>query len=104
MSEPRIKTIEFDEFQTLADEFIERSSQGYGEMQASAFFDLLFEKMAERVTKTIELEGEVVDAQLVLRVPLNAESTVQVRNNEILVGNWRIVVKLKADKDYPTIR
>jgi len=104
MSEPRINTIEFDEFQTLADEFIERSSQEYGEMPASAFFELLFKKMAERVTETIELEGEIVDAQLVLRVPLNVETTVQVRNNEILVGDRRIVVKLKDDKVHPTAR
>ena len=102
MSERRIKTIEFDEFQSLADEFIDRSSQEYGEMPASSFFELLFEKMAERVTETIELEGEIVDDQLVLRVPPDVETAVQVKNNEILVGDQRIVVKLKDDKAYST--
>ena len=63
MSERRIKTIEFDEFQSLADEFIDRSSQEYCEMPASTFFELLFEKMETRVTETIELEGEIVDDQ-----------------------------------------
>ena len=100
MSEQRIKTIEFDEFQSLADEFIDRSSQEYGEMPASTFFELLFEKMAARVTETIELEGEIVDDQLVLRVPPDVETAVQVKNNEILVGDQRIVVRLKDDKVY----
>ena len=80
MSERRIKTIEFDEFQSLADEFIDRLSQEYGEMPASSFFELLFEKMKTRVTETIELEGEIVDDQLVLRVPPDVETAVQVKN------------------------
>jgi len=57
---------DFDKFQSVAERFIERSSHEFGEMPASAFFELLFERMAERVTETIELEGEVVDNQLVL--------------------------------------
>jgi hypothetical protein len=80
MSERRVKTIEFDEFQSLADEFIDRLSQEYGEMPASSFFELLFEKMETRVTETIELEGEIVDGQLVLRVPPDVETAVQVKN------------------------
>lgn len=97
MSEQKIKTIDFDEFQSLVDGFIERSSQGYGEMPASIFFELLFERMAERVTETIELEGEIVNNELVLHMPLDMETAVQVKKNEILVGEHRIVVKLKTD-------
>lgn len=95
-------TLDFDKFQTVADDFIERSSHGYGEMPASAFFDLLFERMAERATETIEVEGEIVDNQLVLQGPIDAETLVQVRNNEILVGDHRIVVRLKNDDIIPT--
>ena len=102
MSENQIETIDFEEFQSVADRFIERSSHEFGEMPASSFFELLFEKMAERVTETIELEGEVVDNQLVLRLPVDLETAVQVKNNEILIGDRRIIVKLKNGPIYPT--
>jgi hypothetical protein len=103
MTENQIKTIDFDEFQSVADGFIERSSHGFGEMPASSFFELLFERMAERVTETIELEGEVVDNQLVLRLPVELETAVHVKNNEILIGDRRIIVKLKDGSVYPTV-
>ncbi len=102
MTENQIKTIDFDEFQSVADGFIERSSREFGEMSASSFFELLFEKMTERVTETIELEGEVVDNQLVLRLPIELETAVHVKNNEILIGDRRIIVKLKDGSLYPT--
>jgi hypothetical protein len=89
MSEQRIKTMDYDEFQLVAEQFIERSSHEFGEMPASSFFQLLMEKMAERVTETIELE---VDP------PMGA---VQVARNEILIGDQRIVVKLKDKPLYP---
>jgi hypothetical protein len=47
------------------------------------------------VKETIELEGHVIGDQLVLRMPAGVETAVQVRGNEILVGNQRIVVRLK---------
>jgi hypothetical protein len=98
MSEQRIKTMDYDEFQLVAEQFIERSSHEFGEMPASSFFQLLMEKMAERVTETIELEVDIVDNQLVLEPPMGA---VQVARNEILIGDQRIVVKLKDKPIYP---
>lgn len=103
MSEDRIKTMDFDTFQSVADDFIDRSSQEFGEMPASSFFELLFEKLAERVTETVEVEGEIVNNQLVLTLPVDVETAVQVKDNEILVGDRRIVVKLKDDTIYPTV-
>ena len=102
MAEQRIKTMDFDEFQSVANGFIERSSREFGEMPASSFFELLFEKMAERVTETVEVEGEIVNNQLVLKLPVDVKTVVQVKDNEILVGDRRIVVKLKADAIYRT--
>lgn len=64
-------------------------------MPASTFFELLFEQAAQRATETVEVEGNIVGNQLVLRVPAGVETAVQARGNEILVGNQRIVVKLK---------
>lgn len=75
----------FDNFQSLADGFIDRSSQEFGEMPASAFFVLLFDRMAERVSETVEVESEIINNQLVLKLPIDAETAVQVKDNEILV-------------------
>ena len=102
MSEKAITDMNYEEFESLIDDYIERSSHESGEMPASTFFELLFENMAERVTETIELEGEIVNNQLVLRLPMEKETAVQVKDNEILVGDRRIVVKLKDDTIYPT--
>lgn len=102
MSEKGLKTIDFDKFQSLADGFIDRSSQEFGEMPASSFFELLFERMAEKVSETVELEGEIVNNQLVFKLPIDSETAVQVRDNEILIGDRRIVVKLKDNTIYPT--
>lgn len=87
--------MEYEDFLSLIDGFIERSSHEFGEMPASCFFELLFEKMAERVTETVEVEGEIVNNQLVLRLPADVETAVQVKDNDILVGDRRIVVNLK---------
>lgn len=102
MAEQHIKTMDFDQFQAVADGFIKRSSREFGEMPASSFFELLFEKMAERVTETVEVEGEIVNNQLVLKLPVDVETVIQVKDNEILVGDRRIVVKLKTNAIYRT--
>ena len=102
MSEKHLKIMDVDKFQSIADEFIDRSSQEFGEMPASSFFELLFDRMAERVSETVEVEGEIVNNQLVLKLPVDTETAVQVKDNEILIGDRRIVVKLKDNTIYPT--
>ena len=96
-----IKTSTYFLHLSLIDGYIERSSQEYGEMPASVFFEFLFKRMAQGATETIELEVEIVDDKLVLQPPIGA---VQVTNNEILIGDRRIVVKLKDKPIYPTAR
>lgn len=103
MSEQSITDMNYEQFESLVDGYIERSSNEFGEMPASSFFELLFEKMAERVTETIQLEGEIVDNQLVLHLPFDVETAVQVKGNQIVVGDHRIMVKLKGSADYPTV-
>ena len=93
--------MDFDKFQSVADNFIDRSSREFGEMPASSFFKLLFERMAERVSETVAIEAEIVGNQLVLKLPGDAETAVQVKDNEILIGDRRIVVKLKGNPIYP---
>lgn len=94
--------MDFDKFQSVANNFIDSSSREFGEMPASSFFELLFERMAERVSETVEIEAEIVGNQLVLKLPVGGETAVQVKDNEILVGDRRIVVKLKDYTIYPT--
>lgn len=59
--------------------------------------------MAERVTKTVGLEGEIVNNQVVLKLPVDTETAVQVKDNKILVGDRPIVIELGDDIVYPTI-
>jgi hypothetical protein len=99
MSEQAITDMECEEFLSLIDGYIERSTQESDEMPASVFFDLLFKRLSENVTETIELEIEIVDNQPVLQPPAGA---VQVASNEILLGDRRIVVKLKNGSTDPT--
>jgi hypothetical protein len=99
MSEQTITDMEYEDFLSLIDGYIERSSQESGEMPASVFFELLFKRMDKAVTETIELEVEIVDDELVLQPPIGG---IQVKNNEILIGDRRIVVKLKDKPVYPT--
>ena len=47
---------------------------------------------------------EIVGNQLVLKLPVDAETAVYVKNNEILVGDRHIVVKLKDNTIYPTLQ
>ncbi|HRQ42567.1 MAG TPA: hypothetical protein PLD25_32020 [Chloroflexota bacterium] len=102
MSEKSLTELSYDEFQSLVDGYIDHSSQESGEMSAPTFFELLFERMTERATQTIELEGEIIGNQLILRLPADIETAVQVQDNEIVVGDQRIVVKLKNYPVYPT--
>lgn len=94
MTEKSLTEMSYDEFQALIDGYIERSSQQTGEMPASVFFELLFERLAARARQTIEVTGRIVDKKLVLSSPGSESAPVQVRGNQIFVGDQRIVVRL----------
>lgn len=59
MPEDHLETMGFDEFQLVADEFIDRSSQEFGEMPASTFFKLLLEKLNGNPSQ-LEAKNEVI--------------------------------------------
>jgi hypothetical protein len=61
VTQKAISTMEYDKFQRLIDDFINRSSQEFGDMPASSFFELLFDKMVKRGTGTVDLEDEIAD-------------------------------------------
>ena len=61
-------------------------------MPASVFLELLFKRMAQTATETIELEVEIVDDKLVLQPPMGRTSHEQ----RILIGDRRIVGKTEG--------
>ena len=91
-----VDKMSYDEFQVLIDGYIERSSRQTGEMPASVFFELLFERLAARARRTIKVTGHIVDRKLVLSLPRPETTPVQVQGNQIFVGDQRIVVRLET--------
>ena len=77
-----------------------------GELDAPLFYEALKEIMAPEAstetTTTMEVEGEIVDNQLVLDLPEDLDSVEEIRDIAILVGNRRITIKWKDDTIYPT--
>ena len=74
-----------------------------GELKAPLFYEALREMIAsEASAKTIEVEGEIVDNQLIVDLPEDLETAEQMKDIAILVGNRRITVKWKDDTIYPT--
>ena len=53
-------------------------------------------KLKKRARETIELEGEVVGDQLVFSLPEEGVPSVVVQDNQIFLGDRRIVVRLKG--------
>ena len=78
MSKQALTDMPYEEFQSLIDGYIDRSSKEYGELPASIFFQLLFERVAQRTKETIEVEGEIINDKLILRLPAGVETSVQV--------------------------
>lgn len=95
MSNTLLAVMDYDEFESLMDSYIERSSQESGEMPAGSFFELLFTRAAQQAQETIEVKGEIVEGQLQFSLPEEVESAVQVQGNRIVIGSQVIVVRLK---------
>ncbi len=106
MGENLISNMPTDEFDTVVDEFIDRETKDMGELDAPLFYEALKELIVSEIStgsdKPIEVEGEIVDNQLVLDLPEDLESMEEMKDIAILVGNRRITIKWKDDKFYPT--
>ena len=92
--------MDYAEFQELTDAYITRSSQQDDAIPAFTFLELLFDVLSQRVQNVIRLEGQVINGELVL-APTEEETPVQVRGNQILLGDWQVIVTLKNDKLQP---
>jgi hypothetical protein len=107
MGEKLITNMSTDEFDAVVDAFIARETKDLGELDASLFYEALREMVASSASAdtvtTIEVEGEIIDNQLVLDLPEDLDSAEQMRDMTILVGGRRITVKWKDDAIYPTV-
>ena len=83
------------EFDTLVDDYIERTAVGYGEMPAEHFLDLLTERIAAKAQEIVNLSIDVVgDDDDLMITPDRELSDIVIRGNEIWVGNRKLVLKL----------
>ena len=93
-----------DKFDAVIDAFIERETRDMGELDTPLFYEALREMITSvDSVKMLEVEGEIVDNQLVLDLPRDLESTEQMRDIAILIGDRRITVKWKNDTTYPFV-
>lgn len=96
MTEKLLTEMSYEEMEALIDNYIDRSSQQSEEMPASAFLSLLAETMARRTAQTVEIEGRIINGHLVLLQPNTVTSGLYVQNNQIVIGEQRISVKILA--------
>ena len=108
---PILTDMSYDEFLTVIDNYVERSSRQSAEMSASTgmprhasmaprltFFELLFENAKQRVEETIPLTGRIVNGELAFTLPPDREATIQTYNNQIVVGNKLLVINLETQQ------
>lgn len=96
MAEKLLTEMSYDEVDSLMNRFIDRSSQQDDELSATSFFELLFARAAERAQQTLEVNGRVVNGQLVLALPEQPAIDLYVQDNQIVIGNQRIIVNLST--------
>jgi|LakMenEpi03Aug12_release.lakeMendotaPanAssembly.Ray.scaffolds.fasta_scaffold386706_2 hypothetical protein len=96
MTEKLLTEMSYEEMEALIDQYIDRSSQQSEEMPANAFLALLAETIARRRAQTVEIEGRLINGRLVLLQPNTVNSGLYVQNNQIVIGEQRISVKLLA--------
>ena len=92
--------MDYAEFQGLMETYIARSAQQDDAIPAPTFLELLFDALAQRVQNIIRIEGQVINGELVLAPP-EKETPVQVQGNQILLGDWRVIVTLKNGELQP---
>jgi len=100
MSEKQLTEMSYSEFQEVMDTYIIRSARQDDAIPSPTFLELLFDTLSKRVKNVIQLQGQVVNGELVLAAPTGPKA-VQVRGNQILLGDWRVIVKLQGGEFQP---
>jgi hypothetical protein len=94
MSKKLLTEMENEEFQVLMDNYITRSARRDDAIPASTFLEMLFDLLEQRASSVIQLEGQIVNGELVLKTTEEA-TPVQVHGNRILLGDLQVVVSLR---------
>jgi hypothetical protein len=92
-----------EEFEAVVDAYIERETKDTGELDAPLFYEALQEMVAaDAAVEEIEVEGKIIDNQLVLDLPKEWESAEYGGDISILFGERRVAVKLIDEHIQPT--
>lgn len=94
MTEKELGELSPEDFESLMFDFIEREAATDDMLPDDVFFHLLAEIATRRVVEVIDLEGVIVDDQIVFRQPAGDGPPVVVQGNEILLGRRKIRVML----------
>lgn len=96
MIEKLLTEMGYEEMDVLIDTYIDRSSQQSEEMPASVFLSMLSKNLTQRAQQTFEIEGRIINGQFVFLQPNTMTSELYVQNNQIVIGEQRIIVKILA--------
>jgi hypothetical protein len=94
MSKKLLTEMEKDEFQALMEDYVTRSAERDDAITSSTFLEMLFDLLKQRTSSVIQLEGQIINGELVL-TPTEEAAPVQVQGNRILLGDLQVVVSLK---------
>jgi|GEM_PF-647983 len=83
------------QFEKIIDNYIDRTAIGQTDAPADVFFDLLAQRLAQKVDETVTLLVDIENNDLTLR-PDREFSDIVIRGNEIIVGNHRFVLQLSG--------
>ena len=100
MSEKLLTDMNNDEFQALMDDYIARSARRDDAIPAPTFLEVLFALFERRAANVVQLEGQIINGELVL-TPTGEAAPVQVQGNRILLGDLQVVVSLKDNALQP---
>ncbi len=100
MSKKLLTEMENEEFQVLMDNYITRSAGRDDSIPASTFLEMLFDLLEQRASSVVQLEGQIVNGELVL-TPTEKAAPVQVQGNRILLGDLQVVVSLRNNALQP---
>lgn len=93
MSMQRFSEMTEQQFDQLVDSYIDRAAQDETDVPAEVFFDLLAQRLSQRVDEPVTLLVDVENHDLTLRAEQEVADVV-VRGNELIVGNHRFILQL----------
>ena len=89
MSKETFEELSVEEFDDLIENFINR---GDDRIELSTFLEAMAEIEKEKTPRIVELSGEFANGEVIFDTP----SPLTVQDNEIIVGDEKIVLKLRS--------